>query len=122
MRTVKEDEIESITRALNNLRVAREETNGRFNRQERALHILLSRATGVAIPSEPITVPSDHSPQIAEDILSQGSIDLPNTVKSEPSITNTPIEPIKEVFQDISSPRDLKPGDLVCITNQRNTH
>ena len=56
MLTVKEDEIESITRSLNELRVTREETNDRFNRQERALHIQLARATGVVIPSEPPTV------------------------------------------------------------------
>ena len=118
MRTVKEDEIESITRSLNELRVAREETNGRFNRQEQALHIQLARATCVILPSEPTTVPSDYSPQVTEAFQPQGSIDLPTVVKGEPRIAHTTTEPIKEVFQDISSPRDLKPGDLVRITNR----
>ena len=118
MRTIKEDEIEVITWSLSELRIAREATNGRFNRQERALHIQLARATGVVIPSEPKTVPSDYSPQVAEGIQAQGPINLPNVVKSESNIAHTPTEPTKEVFQDIASSRDLMPGDLVRITNR----
>ena len=118
MRTIKEDEIGAITRSLSELRIAREAANGRFNHQERALHIQLARATGVAIPIEPASVPSDYIPQIAEGIQSQDPIDLPNVVKSESNIAHTPTEPIKEVFQDITSSKDLKPGDSVRITNR----
>ena len=118
MRTIKEDEIEAITRSLSELRIAREAANGRFNRQERALHIQLATATGVVIPGEPTIVPPDNSAQVARGIQSQGPIDLPNVVKSEPNTAHTPTEPVKEVFQDITSSKDLKPGDSVRITNR----